>query len=169
MGRLQKDNIPVHSVMLNWAGLNCVLDGMMLNRMVLDRMMGGTMVAMMCSCSAMSMCAMVCSMIAMVGPVVVTARTIGEYQRWKQEQQVQSCGHLALCGFTDALPPMCAHLYMRGDVKEGGGLTFASRLFPSPTQIRPLYLRQTTIIRSSFSSPLSSLSDPLPLFNLTLF
>ena len=44
MGRLQKDNIPVHSVMLNWAGLNCVLDGMMLNRMVLDRMMGGAMV-----------------------------------------------------------------------------------------------------------------------------
>merc|ERR1719507_192915 len=84
--------------------------------------MGGAMVAMMCSCSSMSMCAMVCSMIAMVGPVVVTARTIGEYQRWKQEQQVQSCGHLALCGFTDALPPMCAHLYMRGDVKEGGGL-----------------------------------------------
>merc|ERR1719278_756937 len=65
--------------------------------------MGGTMVAMMCSTSAMSMCAMVRSM-------VVTARTIGEYQRWKQEQQVQSCGHLALCGFTDALPPMCAPL-----------------------------------------------------------
>merc|ERR1719238_1495386 len=50
--------------------------------------MGSTMVTMMCSCSAMSMC----SMVAMVGPVVVTARTIGEYQRWKQEQQIQSCG-----------------------------------------------------------------------------
>ena len=47
MGRFQKDNIPVHSVMLNWAGLNCVLDGMMLSRMVLDRMMGGAMVGVM--------------------------------------------------------------------------------------------------------------------------
>merc|ERR550525_535758 len=64
--------------------------------------MGGAMVGVMCCFSAMSMCAMVCSMIAMVGTMVVTARTIGEYQRWKQEQQVQSCGHLALCGFTDA-------------------------------------------------------------------
>ena len=63
--------IPVHSMMLNWAGLKGMLNGMM----------GGSMVAVMYSTSSVSMVLIVCSVvrpvITMVGTVVVTARTIG--------------------------------------------------------------------------------------------
>ena len=66
----------------------------MLNRArlksMLDRMMGSSMVAMVCSSSSMSMVLIVCSMvrpvITMVGTVMVTARTIGKYERGKEEE-----------------------------------------------------------------------------------
>jgi hypothetical protein len=61
----------VHSMMLNWAGLNNML----------DRMMGSSVVAMVCSSSSMGMilivCSMVCAVSPMVGSMVVTAWTIG--------------------------------------------------------------------------------------------
>merc|ERR1712121_288593 len=64
----------VHSVMLNRAGLNSMLDWMM----------GSSMVTMMCSSSSMGMILIVCSMVStvipMVASVVVTARTIGKYE-----------------------------------------------------------------------------------------
>ena len=61
--------------MLNRAGLNSMLDWMM----------GSSMVTMMCSSSSMGMILIVCSMVStvipMVASVVVTARTIGKYER----------------------------------------------------------------------------------------
>ena len=72
--------IPVHGMVLNWARLKSML----------DRMMGSSMVAMVCSSSSMSMVLIVCSMvrpvITMVGTVMVTARTIGKYERGKEEE-----------------------------------------------------------------------------------
>jgi len=61
----------VHSMMLDRAGLDSVL----------DRMVGSSMVGMMCSSSSMGMilivCSMVCTVIPMVASMVVTARTVG--------------------------------------------------------------------------------------------
>ena len=60
----------MHSMMLNGAGLNNMV----------DRMMGSSVVAMMSSSSSMSMilivCSMVCTVSPMVGSMVVTAWTI---------------------------------------------------------------------------------------------
>ena len=62
-------------MMLDRAGLDSVLDGMV----------GSSMVGMMCSSSSMGMILIVCSMVStvipMVASVVVTARTIGKYER----------------------------------------------------------------------------------------
>ena len=64
---------------------------------------------------------------------------------------------LSVWFLTDAPPPMCAHLYMRGDVKEGGGgVTFAAACsLPPSSQISipaPLYLLKTSNI--GFLEPL---------------
>ena len=66
--------IPVHGVMLNWAGLKSML----------DRVMGSSMVAVMCSSMVLIVSSVVpCPVITMVGTVVMTSRTIGKHERGK--------------------------------------------------------------------------------------